>query len=146
MIVIDLLTTYSKLYPAIWNKLEIAHKQFIKQHELEDEWPSWCHAPLSEATSIVTKGLSKISPDMLSPEEESELEVGTAQANVINALALWRRSKEVFHFDETLETTLTDQRLEKIPGEIIRKIPYPCVYIKLNDTMFENQGLIEFES
>lgn len=60
-----------------------------------------------------------------------EYEDAVHVANIVSALASWRISKQVYRFNMELELALYQQAGDdQIPVEILKSLPYPCVYME----------------
>lgn len=52
-------------------------------------------------------------------------------ANGICALAAWRVSKQVYHFEKEMELLLYQQIEDiKLPAGVLKNMPYPCIYVE----------------
>ncbi len=89
-----------------------------------------CYIPIV-ATSAITNECGVESTD-------------TNAATKIAAFSAWRIFKEMYHFDREFAQILYEQSddMEEIPVEALNSLPYPCVYIELEDDTF--QGFFVF--
>lgn len=89
-----------------------------------------CYIPLAATIPIVDKYIV-----------EKDLNIGPS---ALAALSAWRQYKEIYHFDSELAVELYQQadELENIPVAVLEALPYPCIYIELEDDVF--QGFFVF--
>lgn len=59
--------------------------------------------------------------------------------SALAALAAWREYKEIYHFDYSLaqELYLQADDMEDIPVAVLDALPYPCIYIELDNDVFQ---------
>ena len=90
-----------------------------------------CFIPIA-ATIPIVDNLGKTDRDGIAP-------------SVLAALAAWREYKEIYHFDYNLAQELylqADDVEDDIPVDVLNALPYPCIYIELDDDDF--QGFFVF--
>lgn len=60
---------------------------------------------------------------------------GSPEVQLLAALAAWKQSKQIFQFAEELSDELMMQSNEDllIPVAVLKNMPFPCVYIKLQN-------------
>lgn len=106
---------YTRSYPGIWDICE------AMRNIPEEQWDrDRCYIPIAAALAI------RMHYNM--PDEAIYL---------LPALAAWRRWKEVYTFDLTLEQLLYDQSADtKLPTDVIMAIPFPCIYISAQKYRF----------
>lgn len=75
------------------------------------------------------------------PGKYNDLEL-SQKVNLIQALAAWRQSKQIYRFDPEFWKLLTeDSEDSKIPVEIIERIPYKGMWIEpLNGFVYFDEG------
>lgn len=113
---IEHLQRYSALYPLAWKQLNSFRE--MRGKGLPD-WPEWCFCPLAGAYAVVSGGGgNRLNPDMV------------GDVSRVGALAAWRTTKTIFRFDSTLASALTDTDLNKLPVDILYRLPQWCVYIE----------------
>lgn len=126
-----LLKQVSAQFPRAWAQLEDFHRN-NGQGNLPS-WPDWCYAPMAASIAVVTNGIRK------TPENENYFASSINQAQQVAALCVWRKSKEVFVFDEDMEQLLSEQDAPlSIPSEILLQLPYPGFYIQMNNLSLNN--------
>lgn len=128
---LGLLKQIVAIYPKAWAQMELLHNE-KGQHGLPD-WPDWCYAPISAALAV-TMGDA---PDTFENRLNS-----VHDAQIIAALAPWRRSKEVFVMDKEMQELLFEQADDlKLDPELLLHLPYACFYIQFaSGTAF--QGVV----
>lgn len=96
------------------------HEDHRADFEASGEWPGWCALPIS----VVYTALAE------------ELGVDHLKADTIRDLApltaawIWSKAKQIFVFDRTLLAELLSQPFDgAIPGDALKRLPVPCVYI-----------------
>lgn len=95
-----------------------------EEAKAEGAWPDWAALPSGAGYAAVCKqyGISTID----SPKYAIEI-------ISVEAAYLWRKSKQIFAFDETVEKELIEQDFPgSIPGEVLLRLPVPCVYVQLH--------------
>lgn len=96
---LELLKRISASYPKAWEQMEAFHN--MNGSNGLPPWPDWCYAPMSAAIAVATSGGIVTNKENLAPF--------MADAQAIDALAVWRRSKEVFVLDSDMEQLLYEQ-------------------------------------
>lgn len=89
-------------------------------------WPDWCPLPMTATYALLTNfaNVSK-APAMLKQLAANALQTATA------AIAWMTESKIIYRFDDTLRAELAAQSLTgELPPEILRRLPYRCVFIE----------------
>ena len=121
----------NKKYPKAWEQVEDLRSMNGK----ELNWNNLCYAPIGIGITIASNGIDNITLQIVS------------EANMIVATAAWRLHKQIFAFDKDMEDVLTEQGSEDliIPIEVLSNLPYPCIYIVLNDDEY-NGFFVYFES
>lgn len=95
-----------------------------EEAKAEGAWPDWAALPTGAGYAAVCKqyGISTID----SPKYAIEI-------ISVEAAYLWRKSKQIFAFDETVEKELIGQDFPgEIPDDVLLRLPVPCVYIQLH--------------
>lgn len=121
----------NKKYPNAWKQVEDMRKMNGK----EVNWDARCYIPIGVGIAIASGGNDNINLSIIS------------EANIIVATATWRLYKQIFSFDKDMEDVLTEQGSEDliIPIEVLSNLPYPCIYITVNDDEY-NGFFVYFES
>lgn len=127
---LKLVRSLEKMSNGVYKRLEDARARFIAEGY---EWPEWCDMPINVASDFLVqeKGLS-----------------GQEAANIcaeLTACYLWRKNKVVYWFDDILAQVLYAQsrdlkEQERLPVELLMKLPFPCVYIKAPDIIKNTDG------
>lgn len=102
-------------YPRVWEHYDM----FIgsKGDDDLDVWPDWCLCPMAAAAAIVSSG------------GEMRREVVQDVARVA-ALAAWRMTKTVYRFDPAFYIQLIETKINKVPVEMLYRLPQWCVYVE----------------
>lgn len=108
---------YAKKYPGAWKKFELFRAD--RGRDLPD-WPDWCWCPLAAAYAIV--GLQFEGGKV---PIEHMTDVGN-----LGALAAWRMTQGIYRFDSDLFAALWSTPLNRIPVEILYRMPEWCIYIE----------------
>ncbi len=119
-----ILQFFTKSFSGVWDLCDDIHN-----HNGKDGLPKWntiCDLPISASLSIMThyreQGIS--ASIELFPE-------------LCSCLYSWRRYKEIYSFDKDLAELLMNQVSEDddllIPMDVLMAMPYPCIYITIND-------------
>lgn len=84
-----------------------------------------CYIPLAATIPIVDNYIVKKDP--------------STDPSALAALSAWRQYKEIYHFDGELASELYQQanELEDIPVAVLDALPYPCLFIELEDDVFQ---------
>lgn len=118
-------------YPSAWAIIDDFHNYNGKNGL--PAWPEWCYAPMAASIAIVTDGVKK------TPDNEDFFMDSINDSQQVAALAVWRRSKEVFVFDKDMEQLLAEQDAPlTIPSEILLQLPYPCFYIEMDNLVIND--------
>lgn len=121
----------NKKYPNVWKQVEDMRKMNGK----EVHWDTRCYVPIGVGIAIASNGSDDIDLKTM------------AEANIIVATATWRLYKQIFSFDKDMEDVLAEQGSEDliIPIEVLSNLPYPCIYIAVNDDEYDG-FFVYFES
>lgn len=120
---LELVKQFEKTYPNCWEMVEYVRQG--KGKELPN-WNDLCYCPLAGTQTVMF-------------EKYHNLDVN--EASLLAALASWRQYKEIYSFSEELKETLFAQSEDMvIPTEVLYRIPFPCVYINLD----EDEGFFVF--
>ena len=95
-----------------------------EEAKAEGAWPDWAALPTGAGYAAVCKQYGLTTINMLE-----------YAADILNVEAayLWRKSKQIFAFDEILEKELIEQDFPgEIPGDVLLRFPVPCVYVQLH--------------
>lgn len=127
---LELLKRISASYPKAWEQMEAFHN--MNGSNGLPPWPDWCYAPMSAAIAVATSGGIITNKENLTPF--------MADAQAIDALAVWRRSKEVFVLDSDMEQLLYEQADDlEIDSNILMRLPYPCFYVQTSSLQMGKQ-------
>lgn len=114
---LEMVSAISKKYPECWNQIQI----FRKGKEKGDlQWDDLCYIPIAATIAIATNGtmLTELTPQI-------------NDAQILAAVAPWRIYKQIYNFPLEMESLLFDQADDiVIPVDVLRNLPYPCVYIE----------------
>lgn len=119
-----LVRDYSAKYPGAYALID------SMREKADLEWnKSRCYIPIAATVAIV---------------EHYEGDNFSTDPSALAALASWRHYKEIYTFDNELAQELYSQSgdFEKIPVEVLEAMPFPCIYIALEDDDF--QGFFVF--
>ena len=129
-----LLKNTTARYPQAWEQMDMFHKE--NGSDL-GSWPQWCYAPMAAAIAVATNGVLVSDPEQFLPY------MGSAQ--VIDALAPWRLSKEVFVMDSEMESLLYEQQDDlDLQPDILLQLPYPCFYVQVSSLFYGAAKVDEF--
>jgi hypothetical protein len=120
---LEMVEKYNKRYPKAWQYLTICHG--LCGTSEETKWDPICYVPISAAIDAASdfRDFTK-----LSYTEQINI---MPNAVTLSALASWRIHKQIFEFDEDMEEILYEQADDiVIPVDVLRSLPYPCIYIK----------------
>jgi hypothetical protein len=98
-------------------------------------WPAWCFLPLAGALAIVTEGHPH--PDTLPLER-------TADAALLGALMAWRPTQGVYRFDPDLFDPVVRTPLDRVPFEVLYRLPEWGVYVETPGLVFQGEALRGF--
>ena len=121
---LKLIEKWSDAIPSCWDEIDdIRQSQGI-------DLPAWdpaCYIPIAGAIAVTSRGID-------TKDLTIDMTIGAAE---IAALAPWRRYKEAYKFTPEMETMLFDQAEDLvIPVEVIRSMPFPCIYIEFSTQEF----------
>lgn len=108
---LEVIRAYGARYPDLWKQVDA-----LRQKRW---WPRWCFLPNTAAHALVGR----------KPETQQEMDK-TIIGGVL--LASWRSSKGVYVFDRELASALESTRMDKIPTEVVFRMPEQCVYIPVS--------------
>ena len=98
-----------------------------RKPEFGNNWPDWCDLPMAVTYSILTDG--NPNPTLIMEQ------IGADKIAKLTAAMIWTRYKTTFTFDEDLLSALQDQQFDgDIPGHVLERLPYPCVFIETSET------------
>lgn len=119
------LAALARRYPRAWRQVD--ELRAARGLGLPD-WPSWCFLPLAGAYAIVSGGRP------LPPAD-------THQVGVLGALAAWRVTQGVYHFNPTvLDAVWSTPVAGEIPTEVLSHLPEWCVYVLTPDKTLAGGG------
>lgn len=49
------------------------------------------------------------------------------------SVACWRHTQAVYQFDQTLREELQNTPATDVPADVVKRLPYPCVWIQMDD-------------
>lgn len=112
-------------YPAAWEQMDYFHS--LRDTAPDMSWPEWCWVPMAAAITVVQDADDRAGGIIPSAQTVRDFQL-------IDAVAPWRHSKQIYRMDPDLEKELTDDPAasDTIPAEILKHLPYPCVYIQTN--------------
>ena len=99
-------------------------------------WPAWCFCPISGALGVLSRGA-----DTLSPEQRERL---VPSPGVLAAIAAWRPTRGCYRFAKEVYDALISTPIDKIPTELIYRLPEWCVYIETPGGTKEDADLLGF--
>lgn len=111
------LITAGKIYPEAWQKFDMFRA--MRGKDGLSDWPEWCYCPLAAAYAIVSGG------------GNNRVALGDAKHIAgLGALAAWRVSQSVYRFDPALAAALAETEVDRLPVEVLYRLPEWCVYIE----------------
>jgi len=94
-----------------------------KKADFGEKWPDWCDLTMASVYAILTDGAENAAPILA--------RLGANALPEMTAALIWMRYKTVLAFDPELSDVLQNQPLEGvIPGQVLERLPYPCVYVE----------------
>ena len=100
-------------YPRGWDQLAM----FRRDKAQLGGWPAWCDVPLSGAYAVVSGG--------------GDMPVNAvADVAVVGGLGAWRLTQGVYRFDPDLLEALWSTPIERVPTEMLYRLPEWCVYLE----------------
>lgn len=134
---LTLLKYISQKYQGCWEIIE----QTRKERGMEKSkiwtgkpvvWKDWCYIPMGTCLSIVERENRS-----LSSLNMEQFLISNRDAALMQVLAPWRQSKEIFSFDEELVKDLEEESKYTvnmtIPANIFLKLPYQGMYIETSE-------------
>lgn len=133
---LDLLNKMSNTHPDCWDILEIMRADNGKELPV---WDTLCYVPIAATISLVING-----DESLMYSNPSLIDDAVALA----ALAPWRIYKQIYTFPIEMEELLYQQTDDCIiPFEVLKNLPYPCIYIETQKLGDHIHGFfVHFES
>lgn len=127
---LKLVRMWDKMSKDVYKRLEDMRAQFAAEGE---EWPEWCDMPINVAAHLL------IGEEGLTPQSSANI------CAELTACYLWRKNKVVYWFDDTLAQVLYAQaqdvkEQERLPVELLTKLPFSCVYVKAPDIVENSDG------
>lgn len=114
------LASVTRRYPDAWSQLA----GFRRDKKALGGWPDWCDVPLSAAYAIVTAGTDR--------------QPSNTDASVVGGLGTWRLTQGVYRFDADLLEALWTTPIERVPAELLYRLPEWCVYLETPGRQFSN--------
>lgn len=108
---LEIIRAYGALYPDLWKRVDA-----LRQKRW---WPAWCFLPNVAAHALVGR----------KPETQREMDKAIIGGVL---LASWRLSKGVYVFDRELAGALETTRMDRIPTEVVFRMPEQCLYIPVS--------------
>ena len=106
-----------KKYPAAWKIIE----RFRADRGQDDfiDWPDWCYCPMAASYAVVSGG------------GDGRANLGNLRdVSILSAMSAWRVTQTVYRFDADLYASLIATPVEKLPVELLYRLPQWCVYIE----------------
>lgn len=126
---LKLINKWSYHIPSCWDEIE--NMRSDRGINLPN-WDDDCYIPISGTIAVVSRG-EDVSLFMIGPAAE------------LAAIASWRQYKEAYRFSPEMQEILFSQAVDcVIPVEILKNLPFPCIYIELQETDESLQGLHGF--
>lgn len=103
-------------------------------------WPSWCYLPMTDSYSIVTAAAEeRVAMYLMTVSERM------ADLRKLAAIIPWRVAKPIYRFDPDLAAELMDSADDsRIPGDVLMRLPYPCVFIEHPPGIDDCDGVFVF--
>jgi hypothetical protein len=121
-------------FPTIWQDVT----RFINlkaSGNPEFQWPNWCFMPVAQAFEIVRQGRDL---------SNASVEVGqriTLIVSDVGGLAAWRMTQGIYRFHpEVLEAVWETELTDKLPVELLYRMPEWCVYIETSGKLYGQEG------
>lgn len=113
---LELVKRYSRNYPKCWEKIE-----YEKCLDSNEESPT--------AKSIARIVMSKERKVLDKIDYMSSL---TIDLEMLSALSMWRKNKQIYSFYGELEELLYEQATEdfNVPVDVLQNLPFPCIFIE----------------
>lgn len=129
---LELTNKIANKYPKCWNQVKL----FRESKEKGDlSWDNLCYIPVGACIAITT--------DCNHASSFSALR----DAQILAATAPWRIYKQVYSFPIEMETLLFEQADDiAIPADVLRNLPYPCIYVETHTLADINGFFFHFES
>lgn len=102
----------------------------------EIPWSDLCYLPIGATLAMASGGIP------IRQDNALERFDCAGDAQILAAILPWRIYKQIYSFPQEMEDLLFDQADEDclIPVDIIKNMPYPCIYISLNDNKDKRDG------
>ena len=128
---LQLLNEINSMWPDAWKQMTEIH--WDNGTNGLPRWADWCYAPISAAMAVILDGINY---DDLNREGQ---ELAASKAAMLQALAPWRLSKEVYVIDHDLKELLFEDPTDiEIPCEILLQLPYYSFYVEVPDLILED--------
>lgn len=118
---LELTKKISQEYSDCWDLVEMF------RNSRGDDIPYWdeiCYIPISATLAITSGGSMDINKQIKQKV--------VSDAGLMAAIAPWRLYKQIYEFAPETESMLFDQADDcKIPVEVLKNLPYPCIYISV---------------
>lgn len=119
------------IYQDAWRQFDVFRQ--MRGKNSSPDWPEWCYCPLAAAYAIVSGG-----GDNRVPLDS----VGHIAA--LGALAAWRVTQTIYRFDPSLAGALADTPIDRLPADVIFRLPEWCVYIETYNATWCGQPIAGF--
>lgn len=157
---LDMVNLIGDRFPEFW---EYAEKLRSSKNTGTPQWDKdLCYIPIALAIEYAEKNKNKGSLNsraILHPEifEEyarvfnTKIDLvdlpPTFYAEIMAEVAPWRLHKQIYNFAPEMEKILFEQAEDcKIPVEILKNLPFPCLYIEINTEDFAKGFFFSFEN
>lgn len=119
-------------YPECWNQVKIFREGKAKG---DLEWDDLCYIPVGACIAITTDC------------NRTSILSALRDAQILAAVAPWRIYKQIYNFPVEMETLLFEQADDiAIPADVLRNLPYPCIYVETHTLADINGFFFHFES
>lgn len=117
---LELVKLYSKNYTKCWEKIE-----YERCLDSDEEFPT------TESIARIVMSKERKTLDKL-----EYIRCFTTDLEMLSALSMWRKNKQIYSFYGELEDLLYQQATEddNVPVDVLQNLPFPCIFIETKKT------------
>lgn len=122
---------FEKQYPSAYRQMD--HFRSAKASPGFGDWPDWCYLPVAAAYAVVSGG-----------GNNRLFASAMGDVAVLSSLAAWRTGKSIYRFDDILFKSLIETPVQKVPVDILYRLPEWGLYIETPGVEFGGEPLHGF--
>ena len=111
----ELVKQYSRKYTNCWKKIDYGKSGFNEEY------------PVIKSIARVVMSKKRKNSDKIAYMHDTTIDL-----EMLYALSLWRRNKQIYSFYGELEELLYEQSTDdfSVPVDVLQNLPFPCIFIE----------------